>query len=109
MENKLVRLNVIDRSGKKTSFDVSEGTTVRDAIANKLLPTNFGNCGGDCICGSCQVHISPEDFNKFDSIGEEESGTLESMAIKPVKHSRLGCQIKLKKEQNDITVTIAPD
>jgi len=31
------------------------------------------------------------------------------MAIKPIANSRLGCQIKLNKEYNNITVTIAPD
>ena len=30
-------------------------------------------------------------------------------AIKPTTHSRLGCQVELKKEYNNITVTIAPD
>ena len=49
----LIRLNVINREGENTTIDVEEGTTIRDAIVNKLLPTNYGNCGGDCICGSC--------------------------------------------------------
>ena len=31
------------------------------------------------------------------------------LAIKPTTHSRLGCQVELKKEYNNITVTIAPD
>ena len=105
----LIRLNVIDREGKKTSIDIEEGTTIRDAIANKLTPSNYGNCGGDCICGSCQVHFAPVDFEKLEPVNEEEKGTLESMAINPIENSRLGCQIKLKKGHNNITVTIAPD
>jgi len=28
----LIRLNVIDREGKKTVIDIEEGTTIRDAI-----------------------------------------------------------------------------
>ena len=105
----LIRLNVIDREGKKTAIETEEGTTIRDTIANKLTPNNYGNCGGDCICGSCQVHVVPEDFEKLESVNEEEKSTLESMAINPIENSRLGCQIKLKKEHNNITVTIAPD
>ena len=31
----LIRLNVIDREGKKNSLDVEEGTTIRDAIEEK--------------------------------------------------------------------------
>ena len=49
----LIRLNAINREGENTTIDVEEGTTIRDATVNKLLPTNYGNCGGDCICGSC--------------------------------------------------------
>ena len=105
----LIRLNVIDREGKKTAIDVEEDTTIRDAIANKLLPSNYGNCGGDCICGTCQVHVALDDLEKLGAKEEDEISTLESMAIKPIANSRLGCQIKLKKEHNNITVTIAPD
>ena len=105
----MIKLNVIDRKGEKTTLDIEENTTIRDAISNAMTPNNFGNCGGDCICGSCQVHVSEIDFSKLPSPAEEESGTLESMAIKPVANSRLGCQVKLTKEHNNITVTIAPE
>ena len=105
----LIRLNVINREGENTTIDVEEGATIRDAIVNKLLPTNYGNCGGDCICGSCQVHVVPNDFEKLKSAEEDEIETLESMAINSITHSRLGCQVILDKEHNNITVTIAPD
>ena len=104
-----IKINVIDRKGNKTIIEAEEGATIRDTIANKLTPNNYGNCGGDCICGSCQIHVGPGDFEKLGLVNEEEQGTLESMAINPIKNSRLGCQIKLKKEHNNITVTIAPE
>ena len=44
-----IRLNVIDREGKKTAIDIEEGTTVRDAIEEKLSPDNYGVCGGNCV------------------------------------------------------------
>ncbi len=62
MTTTLVKLNVIDRKGNKTVIETEEGTTIRDTIANKLTPNNYGNCGGDCICGSCQIHVSSDDF-----------------------------------------------
>ena len=104
-----IKINVIDRKGNKTTIEAEVGETIRNTIANKLPPSNYGNCGGDCICGSCQIHIADGDFDKFEPINEEEQGTLESMAINAIKNSRLGCQIKLKKEHNNITVTIASD
>ena len=104
-----IKINVIDRKGNKTTIEAEEGATIRDTIANKLTPNNYGNCGGDCICGSCQIHVALGDFDKLEPINEEEQGTLEAMAINPIKNSRLGCQTKLKKEHDNITVTIAPD
>ena len=104
-----IRLNIINREGKKTSIDIEEGTTIRDAIEEKLSPDNYGVCGGNCSCGTCHVYVTPSDFGKLKAAEEEEVSTLKEMAIKPTTHSRLGCQIELKKEYNNITVTIAPD
>ena len=104
-----IQLNVISREGKKTSIDIEEDTTIRDTIEEKLSPDNYGACGGNCICGTCHVHVTPIDFEKLEAAEEDEISTLKEEAIKPTTHSRLGCQIELKKEYNDITVTIAPD
>ena len=105
----LIHLNVTDREGKKATIDVEEGTTIRDAIEEKLSPDNYGVCGGSCVCGTCHVYVAPDDFNKLKIAGENEIMTLEQAAISPTKHSRLGCEIELKKEYDNITVTIAPD
>ena len=105
----LIRLNVIDREGKKTAIDIEEGTTIRDAIEEKLSPDNYGVWGGNCSCGTCHVHVILSDFEKLKAAEEDEISTLKEEAIKPTVHSRLGCQVELKKEFNNITVTIAPD
>jgi len=105
----LIQLNIIDREGKKTSINIEEGTTIRDAIDQKLSPDNYGVCGGNCSCGTCHVYFAPGDFEKLNPKSEEEIGTLEAMATSPTSHSRLGCQVKLAKEHNNITITIAPD
>ena len=105
----LLRLNVIDREGKKTVIDIEERTTIRDAIEEKLSPDNYGVCGGNCVCGTCHVHVTPSDFEKLKAAEEDEISTLKEEAIKPTTHSRLGGQIVLNKEHSNITVTIAPD
>ena len=104
-----IRLNVIDREGKKNALDIEEGTTIRDAIEEKLSPDNYGLCGGNCSCGTCHVYFSPSDFEKLKEVKEDENSTLKESAIELTTHSRLGCQVELKKEYNNITVTIAPE
>ena len=105
----IIRLNVIDREGKTTALDIEEGTTIRDAIEEKLCPDNYGLCEGNCVCGTCHVHFTPSDFEKLKAAKEDEISTLKEAAIKHTAHSRLGCQIELKEEHNNFTVTIAPD
>ena len=109
MKKMQLQLNVIDRDGKKTSIDIEEGKTIRDAIEEKLSPDNYGVCGGSCACGTCHVYFVASEFEKLKPAEEEETGTLKEMAIKPTSYSRLGCQVKLNKECDNITVTIAPD
>ena len=104
-----IRLNIIDREGKKTAIDIEEGKTIRDAIEEKISPDNYGVCGGNCLCGTCQVYVDPSDFEKLKTAEEDEISTLKEEAIKLTAHSRLGCQIELKKEHNNIAVTIAPE
>ena len=109
MEKMSIRLNVIDREGKKTAIDIEEDTTIRDTIEEKLSPDNYGACGGNCICGTCHVHVTPIDFEKLEAKEEDEIDILKTLDVKLSTYSRLGCQIKLKKEYSNITVTIAPD
>ena len=105
----LIRLNVIDREGKKTVIDIEEGTTIRDAIEEKLSPDNYGVCGGNCVCGTCHAHVTPGDFDTLEAADEDEISTLKEEAIKPTTHPRLVCQVNIKIEYNNLTVTIATD
>jgi len=102
-----VKFNLIDREGKKTLIDGDNGTTIKDAIMDKLSPGNFGLCGGSCICATCHVYVDEKDFNKLSPPKEDEIETLETNDIKQTKLSRLSCQIELKDEFNDITITMA--
>ena len=103
----LVQFNLIDRKGSKMSIEAEKGTTIKDAIMDKLSPGNFALCGGNCICATCHVYIAEEDFNKLASSKEDEIETLETNDINQTKLSRLSCQIELKEEFNNITVTMA--
>ena len=109
MKKMLIQLNVIDREGKKTSIEIEEGTTIRDAIEEKISPESYGICGGNCNCGTCHVYVDPNDFKKLKNLEEDEIEILKKFADKPNANSRLACQVELKKEYNDMTVTIAKE
>ena len=103
----LVQFNLIDRKENKISIEAEEGTTIKDAIMDILKPCNFALCGGNCICATCHVYIAKEDFNKLAPAKEDEIETLETNDINQTKLSRLSCQIELKEEFNNITVTMS--
>ena len=103
-----LKLNVIDREGNQTIIDIEEGMTIRDAIEDELFPDNYGVCGGCCACGTCHVYVKPSDFDKLEAKDDEETITLESLAVEPNQYSRLACQVEFKKDYDNITVTIAP-
>ena len=104
----LIRLNVIDRQGNRTVIDVEEGTTIREAVMNKLAPGNYGLCEGNCICSTCHIYVAEEDFQKLKPAEESEAETLETSSIELTTHSRLSCQIELEKAYDNITITIPP-
>ena len=103
----LVQFNLIDRKGSKISLEAEEGTTIKDAIWDKLKPGNFALCDGNCICATCHVYILEEDFNKLAPAKDDEIETLETNDINQTELSRLSCQIELKEEFNNITITLA--
>ena len=109
MNKELIKLNVIDREGKKTLIEVTEGVTVREAIMDKLAPSMFALCEGNCICATCHVFVAQEDFTKLKKIGEDEIETMTTNDIDQTPYSRLCCQIELNKENSGMTVTIAPN
>ena len=104
-----IKLNIINRKNNKTTIDVEVGTTIRDAIVEKITTDNYGLCGGNGICGTCHIQILEADLSRFDLPNEDELETLGTLSTKVGKNSRLACQIKLKDNHNNITVTIAPD
>ncbi len=101
-----IKLNVINRDGTQTAINVEEDTTIRDAIEDKIAPESFGLCGGNCNCGTCHVFIHPKDFSKLKVLDDAEYKILKKFAVNPKANSRLSCQIELKKELNDITVSV---
>jgi ferredoxin, 2Fe-2S len=102
----LINFNLIDREGNKVSIEADEGTTIREAVMDKLKPGNFGLCEGNNICATCHVYIDKKDIQKLKPIEQDEKETMETNDIDQTEFSRLSCQIELSEEIRDITVTM---
>ncbi|VDM67548.1 unnamed protein product, partial [Strongylus vulgaris] len=66
-----------------------------------------GACEASCACSTCHVYVDEEHLNKLDEPLEEEDDMLDQAPA--LRHnSRLGCQIKLRKDLDGITFTLPP-
>jgi 2Fe-2S ferredoxin len=102
----IIKFNIIDKEGKKNTIGSEEGITIRDAVMEKLAPSMFGLCGGNCICATCHIYVDKKDFNKLPKADENEVETMQTNDVVLTQYSRLACQIELKKDYNNITVSI---
>ena len=105
MDNQ-IKILVKDRDGK--SHDLITPTDMSLNLMEVLKINEFdivGTCGGIAMCASCQCYIRSN--HKLDKKSFDEEAML-SEAFYVKKESRLGCQIKITKDLNDLKVEIAP-
>lgn len=105
MDNQ-IKILVKDRDGK--SHDLITPTDMSLNLMEVLKINEFdieGTCGGIAMCASCQCYIKSN--HKLDKKSFDEEAML-SEAFYVKKESRLGCQIEITKDLNDLKVEIAP-
>ena len=105
MDNQ-IKILVKDRDSK--SHDLITPTDMSLNLMEVLKINEFdieGTCGGIAMCASCQCYIKSN--HKLDKKSFDEEAML-SEAFYVKKESRLGCQIKITKDLNDLKVEIAP-
>lgn len=64
-----------------------------------------GACEGSCACSTCHVIVEPEYYDKLEEPSDEENDMLD-LAFGLEETSRLGCQIKMEKGLDGITVRL---
>jgi len=64
-----------------------------------------GACEGSLACSTCHVILTSDMYSKLEDPSDEENDMLD-MAFGLTDTSRLGCQVKLTKELDGMTVRI---
>lgn len=72
--------------------EVAEGTVLLDAALNNNIKINH-NCGGNCACSTCHVHIE-KGLESLNKMSEDEQDMLDE-AEDADEFSRLACQCKV--------------
>jgi 2Fe-2S ferredoxin len=105
MDNQ-IKILVKDRDGK--SHGLIAPTDMSLNLMDVLKINEFdieGTCGGIAMCATCQCYIKSN--HKLDEKSFDEEAML-SEAFYVKQESRLGCQIRITKDLNDLKVEIAP-
>ena len=95
----------IEKDGQRHTFKVADGDNLLDiAQANDLEME--GACGGSCACSTCHVIVEDEAYyDKMEEPTDEENDMLD-LAFGLTETSRLGCQVKMNKELDGLTVKL---
>ena len=103
----LVSITVIDRENTEHHLEAPTDMNLNLMEVCKMydLPVK-GECGGMAMCATCQVYI--ESDHLLNSPSDDELAMLDQ-AFFVKENSRLGCQIPVTKEINQLVVRLAPE
>ncbi|MBM3565024.1 MAG: 2Fe-2S iron-sulfur cluster binding domain-containing protein [Alphaproteobacteria bacterium] len=100
----MYKMTFIAADGRKTTVDAPEGLSVLEIAHKNDIPIE-GACEGSLACSTCHVVVDPQWFAKLAPAAEEEEDMLD-LAFGLTHTSRLGCQIRMCKELDGLTVTL---
>lgn len=98
-----VRFVFIER-GRERPVEGHEGQHLL-AVAHDHDVDLEGACEGACACSTCHVILEPAVYDELPQPSDEEEDMLD-LAFGLTETSRLGCQVKLKKEHEGMRVTV---
>ena len=107
----MITVNFIRTNNEKVQVKVPEGWTVMEAAKEANLDEIPATCMGCCACATCHVYVNNAWIDKLGEIDyntpEQELLEYENGYKKGI--SRLGCQIMLTKELDNITFHLRDD
>jgi len=100
----VVNLTYVDRNGDSIPIAGKVGDNVL-YLAHRHEVDLEGACEASVACSTCHVYVDPASFDKLDEATEDEEDMLDLASLLQV-NSRLGCQIKLTRELEGMTLTL---
>ena len=99
----MAKITYIEHNGKSHNVEVPNGLSVMEGSMQNNIPGIDADCGGSCACATCHVYVDKKWFNKLPNKDDAEEDMLD-MAFEPNKFSRLGCQITVTNDLNEMVV-----
>uniref|UniRef100_A0AAV1U4X5 2Fe-2S ferredoxin-type domain-containing protein n=1 Tax=Peronospora matthiolae TaxID=2874970 RepID=A0AAV1U4X5_9STRA len=99
-----VTFTFVDGEGASTTVTANEGQSLLD-VAHEHDVELEGACGGELACSTCHLVFEKRIFDELPEMSEEEEDMLD-LAWGLTDTSRLGCQIKVTRAMEGVTVQI---
>jgi len=97
------KITYIEHNGTSHKIEVSNGLSVMEGAVQNNISGIDADCGGSCACATCHIYVDEKWFSKLPNKENAEEDMLD-MAFEPNKFSRLGCQITVTSDLNNMVV-----
>ena len=107
MEDNLIKVTVIDREGVVHELEAPTDMSMNmmEVCKSYDLPVE-GTCGGMAMCASCHMYV--ESDTVLPEKSEDEEDMLDEAFFVDDTKSRLGCQLHITAELDNLVVKLAP-
>jgi 2Fe-2S ferredoxin len=102
----MAKITFIDPEGARTELEAEPGKTLLE-IAEEGGARLGSACGGVCACSSCHCYIR-QGADSLEDMSEAEEDRLD-MGFDVRPYSRLGCQVKVPKDPEDLVIEISEE
>ena len=98
------RVTYVEHNGTEHAIDLEEGLSVMEGAVSNGIPGIDADCGGQCACATCHVHLPPEWLARIGGPHSEQEDELLELAPERNEGSRLSCQIMMSPEIDGLVV-----
>jgi 2Fe-2S ferredoxin len=94
-------------SAQADVVEAEPGTSLMRAAVHNGVPGIVGECGGQAMCATCHVYVREPYLDALPEMIEDEDEMLDCTAApRDGRRSRLGCQIVLGGDLDEIEVDV---
>ncbi len=101
----MARITYVEYNGTAHSVEIADGVSLMEGAIGNGVPGIDGDCGGNCACATCHVHIGTGWEARTGARCAAEEAMLD-LADCRRDNSRLACRIVARPELEGLVVTL---
>lgn len=101
------RITYHQPQGSQQTIELDEPAPIMQTALRNGVPGIVGECGGQAMCATCHVYVREDYLDRLPEKSEDEEEMLEEVASEfDERRSRLGCQITIGEDLDEIEVDV---